>query len=114
MHQIIIVLNTGNTNFILSFKDYNKAVIAHEEITKKWMDTPYMVSAMDDYGHVLNISAGAIAACMLTDVAKEDMSNVDREILKQRAAKNYNDRINNDPILNLTVPGANLNRKLSS
>lgn len=120
MFSLIMVPTNSNTNIVLLFKTEDNAKATREKIhefRKKWFasqeDT--LITAKDDYGHTVDISASYIGIMLLADAALEILAGQDKDIASKRGNKAFGERIHSDPelqvmysrpqIINPAMPG---------
>lgn len=110
MYQIMIIQRTSATGLILWFKTSSamtEQLAKLEEALLACKKSPagndQLLTPRDDYGHIQKIFAGDIASITVSDIKAEGEGHEEKQMIAQRAQKKLQDRMRNDPILNMAT-----------
>lgn len=105
MYNIVIAIKNSPNNLRASFKEQSTAMAALENIRdrRKHGLGDATVTIKGDYGQIIDILLSEISGVLLMSAEGENAASIDGEILKARASKTLQDKLQTDPILGLTV-----------
>ncbi len=107
MHQLIIVLNNSQTNFLLSFKTKDAAYLSENEIADAMNQaiegTESNLLITDDYGHRGFVVASSITGVLVSSTVEEMDAHVDKKVIETYAQNKLTRKLQSDPTLKLSM-----------